>query len=89
MQIKTRAHNLLDDWGHYRELHYSNKTHFANALDIEIEKDTISQLVPQLHEALITGKDLTPVVESLALHLRTYKDRITFELLKNGINPNG
>jgi hypothetical protein len=90
MDLKQRAHRLLTDWTAYKSLHYSTKTEFGNAIDIEIQKDAAAQFAGMLTEALINDaneRELTFIMTSFEDHLRIFKDQLTFELLKNG--PHG
>jgi len=79
---------LLEDWGNYRKLHYSNKTQFSNAVDIEINKDAVSSLATYLHEALIDANcpeiELDFRARCFESHLRIFKDRIIIEILRSG-----
>ncbi len=88
MDITTKANKLLAEWAHYKNLHYSQKTKFDHAVDIELEKEACNQLVQFLKEGLLdnscTHRELNFRVTCLEDHLRIFKDRITFELLKNG-----
>jgi len=81
----SKAIALLEDWNSYKNLHYSSKTEFVNAVDIEIEKGALTQFSSQLRLALINDDEseiewLSHVFED---QLKTFKDRITIELLKN------
>lgn len=88
MDTRTKAYSLLEDWSQYRNLHYSNKTQFFNAVDIELEKDAVARLAVYLQQALMD--DSCPMHEldfrsrTLETHLRILKDQVTFELLRNG-----
>lgn len=88
MRIEDKAATLLNDWQHYKKVHYSVKTKFDAAVDIEIEKESIAQLAKYLLEGLSTAAvDETELMHRITLfetHLRMFKDRLTFELLKNG-----
>jgi hypothetical protein len=88
MDITTKANKLLTEWSHYKNLHYSQKTKFDYAVDIELEKEACNRLVQFLKEGMLDTScpeaELTFRVRCLEDHLRIFKDRITFELLKNG-----
>jgi len=85
---KTKAYALLEDWSQYKTLHYSNKTHFDKAVDIEIEKDAVARLAGHLRQALMDDScpehELDFCTRTLESHLRIFKDQVTFEVLKNG-----
>lgn len=85
---RTHAYRLLEDWTQYKTLHYSNKTQFDKAVDIEIEKDAIARLALDLRQALMDDNcpehELDFCTLSLESHLRILKDQVTFEVLKNG-----
>ena len=59
-----------------------------HAVDIELEKEACNRLVEFLREGLLDSscpeRELKFRVTTLEEHLRIFKDRITFELLKNG-----
>jgi hypothetical protein len=84
----TKAKKLLAEWSHYKNLHYSQKTKFDYAVDIELEKEACNRLVQFLQEGLLDNScsesELVFRANLLENHLRIFKDRITFELLKNG-----
>ena len=85
---KTKAYALLEDWSQYKTLHYSNKTQFDKAVDIEIEKDAVARLAGYLRQALMDDacpeQELAFCTQSLESHLRIFKDQVTFEVLRNG-----
>lgn len=84
----SRALNLLKEWGDYRDIHYSQKTEFSCAVDIEIEKSACVTFAEYLASGLldptITESELEFRTKTFENHLRILKDRITFELLKHG-----
>lgn len=88
MNTENKARKVLSEWRMYRGIHYSQKTDFGPAVDIEIEKSACQQLAEDvMHELLkpeVSESELSFRTRSLEDHLRIYKDRITFELLKNG-----
>jgi len=88
MDTRTKAYTLLEDWSQYRNLHYSNKTQFFDAVNIEIEKDAVARLAGYLREALLDDNcpqhELDFRSRTLESHLRILKDQVTFELLRNG-----
>lgn len=88
MDLTNKANRLLTEWAHYKNLHYSQKTGFDHAVDIELEKEACNRLVEFLREGLLDSscpeRELKFRVTTLEEHLRIFKDRITFELLKNG-----
>ena len=82
-----KPHALLNDWRQYKNLHYSQKTRFANAVDIEIEKDAVAECANRLLTILSQGrtnKTLLSTIDEFETHLKSLKDQITIELLKNG-----
>ena len=89
MDLEHRSIELLKEWNQYKNLHYSNKTNFSNAIDIEVEKDSIAIWATFLLEALTTKgvpeEELRYRIDTFEHLLATHKDRLTFELLKNGI----
>ena len=84
----TKARQLQAEWNLYKGLHYSQKTAFGPAVDIEIEKSACSQLVEHLTSGLLNPQcsedELSFRTRTLEDHLRIFKDRITFEILRNG-----
>lgn len=88
MDARTYATTLIGEWQEYKNIHYSQKTRFANAVDIEIEKDAVSQLalsvISGLRSTDISESEIWVRVTMLENHLRALKDMLTFELLKNG-----
>ena len=88
MKLETKAATLLTDWQTYKNVQCSSKTHFTNAVDIEIEKDSMAQMAKCLLEGLtdnnVSRNDLRHRTTTFEDKLHTFKDRITFELLKNG-----
>ena len=88
MDPRTYATTLLKEWQEYKNIHYSQKTRFSNAVDIEIEKDEVRQLATSLilglESELIPESEILFRVTMLENHLRSLKDMLTFELLKNG-----
>lgn len=88
MNTENKARELLSEWRLYRGIHYSQKTDFGPAVEIEIEKAACSQFAEDVISELLnpegTERELDFRTRSLEDHLRIYKDRITFELLKNG-----
>jgi len=88
MNLEDKAVTLLNDWQQYKKVHYSAKTQFAAAVDIEIEKEAVAELAKFLLEGLtlssVDKKELLYRIGIFEEHLRIFKDRLTFELLKNG-----
>lgn len=88
MYSKSTAYALLEDWATYKNIHYSEKTQFDKAVDIEIEKEAVSQLASLVQQALMDDaclpQELDYRTRMMEHHLRTFKDQITFELLRNG-----
>lgn len=88
MDSKSTAYALLEDWASYKKIHYSEKTQFDRAVNIEIEKDAVARLAGLLQRALMDDacslQELDFRVNAMEHHLRTFKDQITFELLRNG-----
>ena len=90
MKITSKAYILLENWAQYKDLHYSRKTQFSNAVDIEIQKDLVAQSAALLYESLISDscpdEHLLILTNTLAEQLKVFKDQITFELIRNGID---
>jgi len=88
MEFSDRTASLFNEWCQYKKLHYSNKTLFDNAIDIEIERDNVAQWAQYLVEGLstdnVTDEELLFRITTFERMLATFKDRITMELLKNG-----
>ena len=88
MDARQKGLELLEDWSQYKSVQYSEKTLFDRAVNIEIEKDAVTRLAGLVQQALMD--DNFPTVEldyrnrMMETHLRTFKDQITFELLRNG-----
>lgn len=88
MDPRTHATTLLNEWQEYKNIHYSQKTRFSNAVDIEIEKDAVGQLATLVMSGLrsdsVPESEILFRVNTFEHHLRSLKDMLTFELLKNG-----
>lgn len=88
MVSTNRALGLLATWEEYKSLHYSQQTRFDRAIDIEIEKDALSNLARQIKEALLTGNE--PDLEYLAIsfehHLTIVRDMLMIEILRTGVS---
>jgi len=85
--IQERASQLLHEWQKYKGIHYSSKTEFPNAIDIELEKDAVARAIGNLQEGLMSRcseKELEFHLNTIEHHLRLFKERITYELLRNG-----
>jgi len=88
MNSRQKGMELLEDWEQYKFVQYSEKTLFDRAVNIEIEKDAVTRLAGLVQQALMD--DNFPSAEldyrnrMMENHLRTFKDQITFELLRNG-----
>ena len=88
MNLNNKAARLLKDWQQYKHVHYSKKTQFANAVELEIAKDSVAQLASVLSEAIsnsdTSDHDMKIKLGAFSKQLSAFKDRITFELLRNG-----
>jgi mRNA-degrading endonuclease YafQ of YafQ-DinJ toxin-antitoxin module len=86
--IRIKAYTLLEDWAKYKDLHYSEKTQFDKAINIEIKKDAVAQLAGYLQQSLMDDNcpqhEIDYRSHALESHLRIFKDQVTFELLRNG-----
>ena len=88
MYNESKAYSLLEEWRQYKDIHYSTKTSFDNAVNLEIEKDAVTRLSSMLREALMDNS--CPIVEldfltrAFETQLRIFKDKIMFELIRNG-----
>ena len=86
--LRRKAATVLQDWQQYKSLHFSNKTNFANAVDIAIDRDAVSQAAALVSNAAmgstVTTSELKALLASFEKRLGIFKDRVTFELLKNG-----
>lgn len=88
MNSRQKGFELLEDWDKYKSLQYSEKTLFDRAVNIEIEKDAVTRLAGLVQQALMDDnfpeQELDYRNRMMENHLRTFKDQITFELLRNG-----
>lgn len=87
MDLTVKAYQLLAEWSQYRDLHYSARTQFDKALNIEIEKDALASLARQLNEVLMNDNqtELLFLVNTFELHFHLYRDQLIFEVLRTGI----
>ena len=88
MNLVHKANNLLLDWTRFESVHYSTKTQFEKAIDIEIEKEHISQLAGELRQHLFNNDtnstELLFLVNAFEDHLSMLQGNLTIEILRNG-----
>jgi hypothetical protein len=88
MNLTNKANNLLSQWARYEKVHYSAKTQFEKAIDIEIEKEQVTQLARELQQQLFendkNSTKLLFLVNAFEDQLTLLQGNLTLEVLRNG-----
>ena len=82
MNYKDVAEKLIAEWNLCQYARVKNA-----AIDIQLEKDRISALAYSLNTALVWGssdEDLKAACENFEPKLMHLKEKLVFEILKNG-----
>lgn len=86
-KLHARAHNLLQDWALLKQVHYSRRAEFINAVDIEIAKDGALHMVDYVQTGMLNDcpdDEMAFRVKCLEEQLVRFRDLIMIEVLKNG-----
>lgn len=86
-KLNKQALYLLEEWVLLKQVHYSRRAEFGNAVDIEIAKDGTSHMVDFVKTGLLddcTDGEMSFRVRSLEEQLVRFRNLLLVEVLKNG-----
>ncbi len=85
--INKKAQVLLQDWLQLKEVHYSRRAEFIDAVDIEIAKDGTAHLAEYVRIGMLnecTDDEMLFRIRSLEEQLVRFRNLLMMEVLKNG-----